>query len=236
MQNFSNPGYLRRKQYKTDENLNARISLHERFSTNKGSWHGWVFSHLELTKGSRVLELGCGPGNLWVENQPNNLNTLTVLLSDISPGMASTARENLSSLPTFKFICSDAQNAPFSREGFDLVIANHMLYHLPNIDLALREIDRILTPKGALCATTNGNDHLNEIWSWVREALPERRDAQRALDGMYGFSLANGQSLLAQCFSQIFTIRTTRSILLKYSRSWISSNHQVCWPNSITEN
>src|SRR5206468_12793181 len=60
-------GWLDR-QYATGENLRARIELHRRFSTNPQPWQRWVFDRLVVHDDARVLEVGCGVGELWREN------------------------------------------------------------------------------------------------------------------------------------------------------------------------
>src|SRR5215211_3214488 len=59
---------LRASQYRDASNLNARIALHEQFSTNSHSLPLWLFDQLELPDDARILEIGCGSGNLWAEN------------------------------------------------------------------------------------------------------------------------------------------------------------------------
>jgi ubiquinone/menaquinone biosynthesis C-methylase UbiE len=82
-------------QYRDASNLNARIALHERFSTNAYGWQRWVFDQLELPPDARVLELGCGTGKLWVENRDRTPEGWDVTLTDASPGMLREARRNL---------------------------------------------------------------------------------------------------------------------------------------------
>ncbi|HUI25285.1 MAG TPA: class I SAM-dependent methyltransferase [Candidatus Kryptonia bacterium] len=52
---------------------------------------------------------------------------------------------------------------PYDDASFDFVIANHMLYHVPDRDRALGEIRRVLRPGGTLYAATNGHAHLREL-------------------------------------------------------------------------
>ena len=53
------------EQYRNSHNLDARIALHDRFSTNKYDWMRWVFDHMLAAPAvSRVLEIGCGTGQL----------------------------------------------------------------------------------------------------------------------------------------------------------------------------
>jgi hypothetical protein len=66
MSKFTNPAYLQTDQYRNADNLNARIAIHERFSTNPQGWFPWVWDILsELPAQADVLELGCGSGAIW---------------------------------------------------------------------------------------------------------------------------------------------------------------------------
>jgi hypothetical protein len=67
---LSDSTYLREQQYKDASNLNARIELHRRFSTNRYSLFRWIFDHLLAALGpeARILDVGCGPAQLWKRN------------------------------------------------------------------------------------------------------------------------------------------------------------------------
>ena len=126
--------YLLTEQYKDATNLNARIDFHRRFSRNKDGWLPWVFDQLKIQAGSRILELGCGPGNLWLANIERVPADWDIVLSDFSPGMLQEAEDNL--LPTgraFQFEVVDAQEIPFEEATFDVVIANHILFFVPDL-------------------------------------------------------------------------------------------------------
>src|SRR2546425_966981 len=143
----TDPKYLRSEQYRDASNLNARIALHERFSTNPYGWHCWVFEHLRLSPQARVLELGCGPGILWRENLSRIPSGWAVFLSDFSPGMVQEAQTGLpGSGREFSYAVVDAQAIPSREASFDGVIANHMLFHVPDRAKALVESRRVLRP------------------------------------------------------------------------------------------
>lgn len=164
MHNLSDRHYLLTDQYKDAANLDARIQLHARFSTNPYGWHRWVFDQLELLASGRVLEVGCGPGRLWLENMERLSEDTQIALSDLSIGMVREAREALrSSQLDIQFLVADAQALPFPEEHFDVVVANHMLYHVPDRERALAEIHRVLRPGGRFCATTIGRTHMREL-------------------------------------------------------------------------
>lgn len=56
------------QRYATATNLQTRISIHDKYSTNKMGFGNWIFSNYKIDPGMRVLELGCGTGR-YVEKQ-----------------------------------------------------------------------------------------------------------------------------------------------------------------------
>ena len=193
--------YLLNHQYKDAANLNAHIALHERFSTSQESWHGWIFEQLEVPARGRVLELGCGPGRLWRDNRERIPEDWRVTLSDFSPGMLEEARQGLGELAQrFSFQVIDIQHIPFEDVSFDIVIANHMLYHVPDRARAIAEVRRILKPGGRFYAATNGEGHLEEIGTLVHRVAPEVRMWEHARNA---FTLENGPTQLSQSFADI---------------------------------
>src|SRR5690349_16018954 len=148
MSKITDQHHLKTEQYKDASNLDARIELHRRFSTNPQGWSAWVFDALRtLPAAARVLELGCGPAYLWAANARRIPAGWDITLSDFSAGMLQAAKDSLAVLEReFKFEVIDAQSIPYDAEAFDLVIANHMLYHVPDRPKAIAEIRRVLKP------------------------------------------------------------------------------------------
>lgn len=195
--------YLRTRQYHNAANLSARASLHERFSTNPTGWHAWVFDHLTLPSSARVLELGGGPGWLWANNVERIPPGWQVTLSDFSPGMVQEAQLNLRDhIERFGFEVIDAQAIPYDNATFDAVVANHMLYHVPNRAAAIAEIHRVLKPGGLLIAATNGANHLRQIRELVLGFDPQAQVIHGFGVGL-DFTLENGRDQLARAFADI---------------------------------
>jgi SAM-dependent methyltransferase len=191
--------YLK-KQYKDSTNLAARIQLHQRFSVSPYGWHPWVFDHFELPSCAQILELGCGPGYLWLDNRDRIPSGWEVILSDFSAGMLERTRLNLKGQPQIQFKIIDAQSIPFGVATVDAVIANHMLYHIPELPAALAEIQRVLKPGGHFYAATNGDRHLIEI-----AELIVKFDAKLDYWGKVGcsFRIENGMEQLSPWFTGI---------------------------------
>jgi len=201
MSKFTDPNYLKTEQYRDSSNLDARVELHRRFSTNSYGWFPWIFDTLEtLPSPARVLELGCGPAYMWKECADRIPNGWSITLSDLSDGMVDAAWRNLVITGrAFKFEQIDAQSIPYPVETFDIVIANHMLFHLPDRPKGLAEIKRVLKSGGYLIATTVGDGHLAETIKWLQSVSPES-DFEP-----FGnpFTLENGLEQLKPFFSQI---------------------------------
>jgi SAM-dependent methyltransferase len=109
------------------------------------------FAHVAGTDGwpyGRALELGCGTGFFLL-----NLKQAGVLeqghVTDLSPGMVEVARRNGRSLGfEVEGRVADAESIPYPDDHFDLVVGHAVLHHIPDVELALREVLRVLKPGG----------------------------------------------------------------------------------------
>jgi ubiquinone/menaquinone biosynthesis C-methylase UbiE len=198
--------FLRSEQYRDASNLNARIQLHARFSTNRYGWFRWLFDQLRLPGLCDILELGCGPGDLWLENKTRIPSGWRITLSDFTLGMVRQAKTNLrDEAHPFRFELFDAQSIPKARASFGAVIANHMLYHVPDRARALAEMQRVLRPRGRFYASTVGRSHLRELWELVGRVDPAM--ARRAADATNPFTLESGYDEVGQWFSDVSVAR-----------------------------
>jgi ubiquinone/menaquinone biosynthesis C-methylase UbiE len=195
---MTDPEFLRTDQYKKADNLQARIAMHERFSTNSENWFNWLFDHLQLPDDARILEIGCGPGDLWQQNQAQIPSKWQLLLTDISEGMLLKARENLGAL-SLRQCCISADWIPFPENSFDAVVGNHMIYHIPNHQRGLSEIQRVLTPRGKLFTATNGENHLKELYEIILGFDPN----YQIETGLINYTLESGEELLQQSFCNL---------------------------------
>ena len=209
---ISDPIYVR-KQYHEASNLDARIRLHLQCSTNKYGWQRWLFDHIEFPPQGRILELGCGVGNLWRDNSDRIPETMEIILSDLSPGMLDQARKNLGDIPvSFKFKIIDAQSLPFDDQSFDMVIANHMLQHVPDRQKAVAEIRRVLKPGGRFYASTTGDSHLKELADLLGQFDP--RLASFGKLPADSFTLENGSNELHGYFEHVSLFRYEDSLVV----------------------
>ena len=189
-----------RAQYRTTRPLEARIALHARFSVNRQGWPAWLYEQIPGLDG-RVLALGCGNALLWHENAARVDSGMELVLADQSAGMVRTSRERLACDGiAARYAILDARALPFAGRSRDVVLANHMLYHVPERPRALREIRRVLVPGGRLVASTLSEHNLAELWALAREVVGrELRDEIIA----ESFSLENGARQLEDVFEHV---------------------------------
>jgi ubiquinone/menaquinone biosynthesis C-methylase UbiE len=98
----------------------------------------------------RSLEIGSGTGYF-------SLNLLGAGLigeatcSDISPGMLETLQANAQSLGyDVRTQPADAERLPFADASFDLVFGHAVLHHIPDLERAFAEFERVLAPGGTV--------------------------------------------------------------------------------------
>ncbi len=148
-----------------------------------------------------MLELVCGPAKLWRENL-ERIPNWDITLTDFSAGMIREAEANL--LNSFTFAVADAQALPFEDASFDAVVANHMLYHVPNLPQALREVRRVLKPGGRLFAATNGAAHMRELDDLSQDLVADGVVSAFAREGqLTDFTLESAPALLKPHFSTV---------------------------------
>jgi ubiquinone/menaquinone biosynthesis C-methylase UbiE len=205
---------LIQEQYRDGSNLSARIRLHARFSTNRYGMFRWIFDRFEMPPGARVLELGTGTAAMWRQNAARIPSGWRIVLSDLSAGILREARDALaSSGRSFSAIQLDAQAIAFGERSFDAVVANHMLYHVPDVPRALTEIRRVLGQNGACYAATFSRDNmkeLNEITTRIFGAAMDRAANH--------FGLENGYDMMRDCFPKVELIRFPDSLVVTESQ------------------
>jgi ubiquinone/menaquinone biosynthesis C-methylase UbiE len=181
---------------------------------NPVSFGHWTLGLLTWRGDEHVLDVGCGPGSLLVEmarhrqlfdaqgEAPIQGRTGILAGFDLSPGMVSEALQSATNLPVH-FFTGDAQAIPTPKGTFDVVMARHMLYHVPNIGQAVVEAARVLRPGGRFVATTNSAHTMPEYHAlrWRASArFPGMADPGSAT---HSFSLENGTSYLQAEFERI---------------------------------
>lgn len=123
-------------------------------------------------------------------------------LSDYSEGMVQSVQQNLIGIPNIQYTQLNIEDIPFEDNRFDVIIANHMLYHVPNRKKALSEVRRILKPGGTFYSSTIGQNHLKEFGELLRRFEPNL-DFPSAREHALNFGVETGAEQLQGYFNEI---------------------------------
>lgn len=222
-------------QYATDANLNARIELHRRFSTNP-TWGLWLFEQElgAVRPGARILEVGCGPATtLWGANLHRIDPSWRITLTDSSEGMIEAARDVLGDRA--EYAVADVGELPFGDESFDVVLSNHMLYHVEDRPKAIAEIQRVLVPDGLFHAGTNGDGHMRELGELTPWWPPNTHTR--------AFGLESGPAQLAPFFVDIrverfeddLAVTEVEPVMAYLRSSWRYDGHDLAGERAAVE-
>jgi ubiquinone/menaquinone biosynthesis C-methylase UbiE len=150
----------------------------------------------------KVLELGCGNGDFWLQNLKNLPKKLKVILSDNSQGVLSEAQTRFSPDDNrFDFRQMDMEAITLPDHSVDLVIANHVLFYASDITKTLTKIRRILKPGGTFICSTYGPRHMKEISDLVKRF--DDRIILAAKDLYEIFGKTNGKEILSHTFNTV---------------------------------
>jgi SAM-dependent methyltransferase len=152
---FTDPAYLR-FQYSDDERLRVRIRTHERYSENALAFADWLAARLDGAAGQRLLDIGAGTGHYH-----SRLTHLRIVAIDLSPGMLTRLRA-----PKLR---ADAQRLPFRERTFERVLCAFVLFHVPDIELALREMRRVVATGGRVVIATNSRQSMRPLFELLGE-------------------------------------------------------------------
>ena len=178
----NDPDYVRR-QYKNELGLRARKAVYG--SVGGPDARDIALAAVREASPARILEVGCGEGEFSAR--------LAAELGDDVVALDQSARMvELARVRGVDARVGDVQELPFADGSFDVAVAAWMLYHVPQLDRALRELARVLVPGGRLVAITNRQNHLEEMFRLVGVERWE-----------LAFGAENGAEILASHFARV---------------------------------
>lgn len=108
-------------------------------------------------RGSAVLEVGCGAGNVL-----EGIRHAKLIGVDLSNRMVKRAKERLASKP-FIAIQADAEFLPFQTSFFDAVICTEVIEHVQDPDRTLEEIWRVARPSARIAISLPNERLINRV-------------------------------------------------------------------------
>lgn len=176
---------LVRWEFASEERLNKRNAIFRSLAEGENPDEAAVAAVLEANP-RRILDIGCGPGNLTVQFLRDGTELRAI---DISPRMVELTRGR-----GVDAQIADVESIPFTEGEFDCVFAGWVLYHAPNLDQAIAECARVVAPGGRLVASTIAEDNLSEVWDLFE-------DGERQVP--VSFNRVNGAELLHRKFVNV---------------------------------
>ena len=107
-----------------------------------------LLSFVNMKEKQNCLEIGCGDGA--VSKHIFKKYNLNVTGTDVDPEMVRLAKKNIGNIPNIRFLGASVTNLPFQDNNYDIVLSFQVLHHISNWLDALKEIKRVLKPKGYL--------------------------------------------------------------------------------------
>lgn len=163
------PRYL----YRTEGPLERRVSAFSRYLIVDEATQS-IFNHVSqlLTGRSPILDIGCGVGTPLLPVGPTVFNRQDFIAVDLSLRQLKSILD-VANNPTLKLLQVDAAQMPFPDGSFSAALARHMLYHIPNPQLAIAEAARVIDDNGIFVATTNSSHSRPELQSAHQKAVSE---------------------------------------------------------------
>jgi len=225
--------YLTEQQYANDSNLAARQSIYA-YQRPRIDLVARAIDLADMHGHERVLDVGCGNGAYLATLRARGHRGQR-FGTDLSVGMLRRARDSSDG----PLLVSDAQTLPFTDNAFDVTLAMHMLYHVPDRAAALTELRRVLRPGGVALVVTNFASHLEQLHHLLVQCAAATVGADRLRDrSSIRFQMDNGAAELDAVFKSVTAhpfvgelMITDAAPVLNYARSmgaWVvDTEHEL---------
>ncbi|MEM6283113.1 MAG: class I SAM-dependent methyltransferase [Chloroflexota bacterium] len=183
--------------YKNADAWRVRNTTHEMYTRPRIDFVDWVISHINVREDMRILDVGCGPGRYYNHLQQKHPHVDYIGL-DYSRGMMGEHDSD------DRLVRAPMDTLPFPDSSFDIVMANHVVYLAPDVELMLLEARRVLKPGGLFICATNSVTTMPQFRELFRRAIllvspPGMSREVKVPVGLHQrFALENGARMLAR--------------------------------------
>ena len=159
----TDPSALAAGPYRTPDQLSARAAIYACQGPRVDLIGATVDVVADLPDRALVVDVGCGPGRCLRRLRVARPE-LRCLGIDVSIGMLRAVDDT-----RVRLAIGSADALPLRAAAADAVLAMHMLYHLPQPQVGLAELRRVLRPGGRLVVSTN-DDTVDGLWQLFLDA------------------------------------------------------------------
>ena len=206
------------EQYADDRNLGAR----QRFWEHQVPYFdivSWVLDLAGLAPGMRVLDAGCGNGMYLRALAGRKVRAAGC---DLSAGMLRAAGHPA-------VVNADVTALPVRDGAFDVVLAVHMLYHVPDREAAVRQLRRALAPGGTCIAVTNGTRHLLPLRALTEQAVRRATPGWTMRQATHAFNAENAAAQLGVAFGSVTGVRPASQAPVVIRDAGLAAGYVASW-------
>ena len=164
-----------------NQQANFRYGLYERYGTSRQRWHEWMFDRLLLKPGMRVLDVGCGHGNVWHSSWQRIPERCRITLLDkemkglqFLHGVYQERQGELADGVNFSFLCEDAEKWECPQATYDLILAGHFWSYIQDKEGLLGQLHRGLAEGGRLISTFTSQVSVQDVNRILEPVLGRR--------------------------------------------------------------
>jgi SAM-dependent methyltransferase len=185
--------------YADDSKIRARAAIYafaderpdESWRTDPVAWDGTQV----------VLDAGCGNG-FDLRRIVARGSCRRVVGMDLSAGMLRSATDCRDPDRAW-LVQADVLHCPVRDASVDVAMAMHMLYHVPDVPAAVRELRRVIRPGGTMLASANAAGFLSEITGLLDAAVSLSLGRQVRTMPVMSFTTETGTEVLRAEFADV---------------------------------
>ncbi|HRJ43776.1 MAG: methyltransferase domain-containing protein [Caldilineaceae bacterium] len=185
-------------QYADSEKLRIRQEAHRLYSERTDNFMEWVLDLLDPQPGECVADVGSGHGiyHPFLARRGAQIIAVDASLGMLAEAVVNARRDNLS----VSAVQANAERIPLADGCCDRLMANHMLYHVPDKLAALREMGRVVKTGGRLLFSTNSADNGARMTQLHAEAAEELGLHADNRSPIADFTVESGEPLVRSVF------------------------------------